>query len=309
MKKLVMSVVAACAVSAAAPAFAADMPVKAVKAPPVVAAPSPWDIAFGSAIMSDYVWRGITQSAHHPSVAAYFEPRFNITPNLQLYAGIAGESIKFPNKAAAEIDLYAGIRPTFGPVSFDFGVWYYWYPGGDSYYQSENFGLLPAIHNASFVELFGKVAWTATDWLTIGGYVQYTPSYLHTGSKGTYYAGTVKLTAPSTFLPSGIGAYASGELGRQQLGTADAYVASVPSLGLVPVGSVNLPSYTTWNAGIGFTWSAFTLDLRYSDTNLSKTDCALLTGDPATTLAGESKWCGATFIAKLSADLTLGSLK
>src|SRR5665647_943056 len=83
MNKVVLSVVAALAVSAA-PAFAADMPVKAVKAP--MAAPSPWDIAFGSAIMNDYVWRGITQSAHKPSVAAYFEPRYNLNPNLQLYA-------------------------------------------------------------------------------------------------------------------------------------------------------------------------------------------------------------------------------
>ncbi len=56
-----------------------------------------------------------------PSVAAYFEPRYNINPNLQLYAGISGESISFPNRAAAEIDLYGGIRPTFGPLALDFG--------------------------------------------------------------------------------------------------------------------------------------------------------------------------------------------
>src|ERR1700709_948212 len=55
-------------------AFAADMKLKAVKAPPPVAF-DPWDLAFGSAIMNDYVFRGITQSNHKPSVAAYFEPR------------------------------------------------------------------------------------------------------------------------------------------------------------------------------------------------------------------------------------------
>lgn len=55
-------------------AFAADLPVKAVKAPPP-AAFDPWDVAFGSAIMNDYVFRGVTQSNHKPSVAAYFEPR------------------------------------------------------------------------------------------------------------------------------------------------------------------------------------------------------------------------------------------
>ncbi|MCK9918761.1 TorF family putative porin [Microbacteriaceae bacterium K1510] len=310
MKKIVLSVLAACAVSAAAPAFAADMPVKAVKAPAVVA-PSPWDIAFGGAVMSDYMWRGITQSGHKPSVAAYFEPRYNITPNLQLYAGISGESIKFANNAAAEIDFYGGIRPTFGPLAFDVGVWYYYYPGGNSTY-SLNGVISPVIANASFYEVYGKVAWTATDWLTLGAYVQYTPSYLNTGAKGTYYAGTVKLTAPSTWLPNDIGAYVSGEVGRQAL-------TSTKIDNWVYFASLDLPDYTTWNVGLGFTWKVFTLDLRYSGTDLSKENCFILTGDPGAGFGGStsalnpagntSKWCGDTFIAKLSADLTLGSLK
>ena len=64
MKKFVLSVVAAVAVTAvAAPVFASDMAVKAKPMAPV-AEPSPWDIGFGSALMTDYVWRGVTQSAH-----------------------------------------------------------------------------------------------------------------------------------------------------------------------------------------------------------------------------------------------------
>src|SRR5205809_4778716 len=113
-------------------ALAADLPVKAAKAPPP-AAFDPWDIAFGSAIMNDYIFRGVTQSNHQPSVSAYFEPRYNVTKDLQLYVGIAGESISFPNRAAAEIDLYAGFRPTFDKLALDFGVWYYWYPGGQCF--------------------------------------------------------------------------------------------------------------------------------------------------------------------------------
>ena len=37
--------------------------------------------------MSDYVFRGVTQSNHKPSVTAYFEPRYNVTKDLQLYVG------------------------------------------------------------------------------------------------------------------------------------------------------------------------------------------------------------------------------
>ena len=66
------------------------------------------------------------------------------------------------------------------------------------------------------------------------------------------------------------------------------------------------------------TWKVFTLDLRYSDTDLNKGDCNAFTSDPTATGTNHvtninfgpgSSWCGATFIAKLSADLTLGSLK
>ena len=130
MKKLALLATALTMVSGSA--LAADMAVKAVKAPPP-AAFEPWDIAFGSALMNDYIFRGITQSNHKPSVAAYFEPRYNVTKDVQLYIGAAGESISFANRAAAEIDIYGGIRPTVGMFAFDFGVWGYLYPGGTCY--------------------------------------------------------------------------------------------------------------------------------------------------------------------------------
>ena len=113
-------------------AFAADMPVMALKAPPPPAF-DPWDVAFGAGIMSDYIFRGVTQSNHNPSVTAYFEPRYNVNKDLQLYVGTSAESISFPNRAAAEVDIYGGIRPTFGMFAFDFGIWGYLYPGGSCF--------------------------------------------------------------------------------------------------------------------------------------------------------------------------------
>ena len=49
-------------------------------------------------------------------------------PNIELYAGIWGWSTKLPTNPTGEFDLYGGIRPTIGPVAFDFGFMYYWYP-------------------------------------------------------------------------------------------------------------------------------------------------------------------------------------
>jgi hypothetical protein len=321
MKKIVLSVTAALALTAA-PVFAADMPVKAPLAP--VAAPSPWDLAFGSALMSDYVWRGVTQSNHAPSVAAYFEPRYNVTKDVQLYIGTSGESISFSNRAAAEIDFYGGIRPTFGPVAFDFGAWYYWYPRGTCFNAITSTdadcianadpitGGLPingnvAKANASFYEVYAKATYTIGDW-AIGVNEYYSPNFLNTGAWGDYASGTLKFTAPEKMALGPLGWYVSGEFGRQFLGTTDAFY-----------GSIDLADYNTWNIGLGFTWKVFTLDLRYSDTDLSKADCNAFTGDYTARFSSDfsvinpggfgSNWCGASFVAKLSADLTLGSLK
>ena len=280
MKKFAVAAVAALALSAT-PVSAADL---ITKAKPMAAPPAPpaWDLAFGGAIASDYVWRGITQSAHEASVASYFEPRYNVSSALQLYAGVGGASIKFPNGAAAEIDFYGGIRPTVGKLALDFGIWYYYYPGGESTYTTLYLGTFTAFSDASFYEGYARASYPITDNVTVGANLYYTPSYLNTGADGTYYSGTIKVTAPANMLPNGMGAYASAEIGRQELGTtkADGYVYSSP---------VDLASYTTWNLGVGLTWKVFTLDLRYTDTDLSEVDCGVITGDPHMSALGEFK--------------------
>jgi hypothetical protein len=337
MKKLVLA--AAVLAMTAGSTLAADMAVKA-KAPPPPAPFEPWDLAFGSAIMNDYVFRGITQSNHKPSVAVYFEPRYNVTKDLQLYAGVAGESISFPNRAAAEIDFYAGIRPTFGMFAFDFGAWGYIYPGGQCFgsqyqlpqgncggdidFSQGNFGLPIngnfAKKSASFYEVYGKVLVTINDQFAVGVNEYYSPNFLNLGAWGNYASITGKWTAPSTtFGSSGVGMYISGEFGRQWLGTSDIFygINNDPFF----AGGIQEPSYNTWNIGIGFTYKVFTLDFRYSDTNLSKGNCNAFTSDFSTTnsspafitpingganatTAFGSNWCSATGIVKLSADLT-----
>jgi len=331
MKKVALLATALALVSGSA--SAADMAYKAVKAPPPPAF-DPWDIAFGSAITNDYVFRGITQSNHKPSVSVYFEPRYNVTKDFQLYVGLAGASISFPNRAAAEIDAYGGARLTVGQFAFDVGAWGYLYPGGTCHYgfgATTDFAGVPlsnecqvnALLNANvikkdlnFFEIYGKVNYTFNDNFSMGGNVYYTPSFLNTGAEGTYASIVGKAIAPSAwFGASGIGMYVSGEFGRQWLGTSDSFYG-VPAF---PNG-IDYADYNTWNIGIGFTYKVFTLDFRYSDTNLSKGDCNAFTSDHTATFDGSftpinpggvgSKWCGAAGIVKLSADLTaMTSLK
>lgn len=328
MKKLILA--ATVLAMTAGSALAADMPVKA-KAPPP--APfDPWDFAFGSAIMNDYVFRGITQSNHKPSVSVYFEPRYNVTKDFQIYVGLGGASISFPNRAAAEVDAYGGARLTLGSFAFDVGAWGYIYPGGTCHYGAPtdtagvplsaecqlNFLVNGNVikKDLSFFEVYGKVNYTFNDSFSMGGNVYYTPSFLNSGAPGTYASVVGKWTAPSTtFGASGIGMYVSGEFGRQWLGTSSSFYG-VPAF---PNG-IDYADYNTWNFGVGFTYKVFTLDFRYSDTNLSKGDCNAFTSDfsargnlavnagtfvtPINPTGVGSNWCGAVGIVKLSADLT-----
>jgi len=328
MKKLLLSVAGAAALLAT-PAAAADMGARIVtKAPVIAPAPSPWDIAFGGGIMSDYNFRGISQSAHGVAGTAYIEPRINVNDWLQLYAGIAGTSVKLPTDPSAEVDFYAGVRPTFGPIAFDLGFIYYWYPKETQFCGN---ALCPGsnsnppfpngnttLKNTDFWEIYGKAAYTFNDFVTVGANVYYSPSWLNTGADGTYLSGTAKFTAPGTLFPSGIGAYLSGEFGYYWLGTSD-YVQGV-YYNNANNGGVKFPDYAYWNVGVGLTYKAFTLDLRYHDTDLSKAKCNVLTADPKaritngvpvnnTTTFAASNWCGEAFIAKLSFDTTLAALK
>jgi uncharacterized protein (TIGR02001 family) len=326
MKKLACAVALALGCSTVS-GLAADLDKKKMptKAPPMVM--SPWDIAFGAAVMSDYNFRGITQSNHHPSVASYFEPRYNFTDTLQGYVGVSGESISFPNRAAAEVDFYGGIRPTFGKLALDFGVWEYWYPGGQCFNANvggdcEANGNLPngntVKSDLSFWEVYAKATYTLNDQFSFGGSFFYSPSVLNSGADGEYLAGTAKYILPSTvlpsMLPSGTGWFISADVGHWFLGTSDSFYGTAA----FPAG-IPYKSYTNWDVGVAFTWKQFTLDLRYFDTDLSKGDCNAFTSDhtaggftnvtPINPTGLGSKWCSAAFIAKFSVDLTKDNLK
>ncbi len=263
----------------AGPAMAADAPVR--KAPAAAAAPATpdWDIAVTAAVMSDYNFRGITQSNHGPSGTAAFEFQYNKIPAGQLYAGIQAWAINFPaNKfftdPSAEIDLFGGWRNTWGKFGLDLGGIYYWYP-------REQFN--GAISDTDYWEVYGKATYAVTDKFSVGSAVWYTPDLLNTGANATYANLTAKYVLPD-LNPRGLGWFVSGELGHWWVGTTNA-----------TNGSVDMPGYNYWNLGLGFTYKALTLDLRYNDTGLSKTGCAnMVLSVPA------NNYCDARFIATLS---------
>ena len=329
MKKVAYSLVLAAGLASSS-VMAADM---AVKAPPAAAPPpSPWDVVVTAALMTDYNFRGITQSDHKASTQAGFELRYNWNANWQSYAGLSGESISFANNPAAEIDFYGGIRPTIDKLALDFGAWYYYYPGGQCFNTAAlctglgggpSIGLtLPSNGNvskqvASFWEVYGKGTYTVNDNFNFGGSIWYSPSVVNTGAWGVYYAGNVTLTAPTTWFSSGVGMYASADVGYWDLGTSDAFYGT-GIVGNPFQFGVKYTSYATWDLGIGLTYKVLTLDLRYYDTNLNKAQCNVFTSAQNATFSPSNvtaqnptglgtNWCSAAFIAKLSASVDFAS--
>lgn len=279
-------------------ALAADVAVKKEEPPK---APVPFDIAFGVRGTTNYIFRGISQTANWgPSPQAYGEAQF--MDNF-FYAGVAYYRTDLPTTTPAEIDLTAGIRPKLGPLSFDLGVIGYYYPSERRFVDLVS-PLAPVIwtpKNTDFTELKATVSINPIEPLTLGAGFYYAWDWLGTGSKGSYYNATAKYALPE--LPNSVTWAISGELGY--------YGFDRVSPGL---GGFKLIDYATWNAGIAWTYKNITLDLRYYDTNLTKRECFINTSDPAGILVftgtgvSRSNWCDATFVATLSADFTLSGL-
>ncbi len=318
-------------VFASSTAAVADDAGSSTKDKPAAAAAPDFDVAFGGYGASDYIFRGISQSARWPSVSGYTELRYNAIKDVQLYIATSTESIDYPNRAAAEVDFYGGVRPTFGKLALDFGAWYYWYPGERLYDGSGPVGPNPNCTNGfkfgpglglpcnptgcnvyesdlSFWEAFAKGTYTVNDTLTLSANVYYSPSWLNEGADGVWAAGTVKVNVPSDWvakvLPKDIGAFVSGEVGHYWFGQTNAFY-----------GNIDLPEYTEWDAGISFTYKVFTLDFRYYDTDLSRANCNVLTSDHTATFSPGnitninpsglgSNWCGSAFVVKAAFDLT-----
>ncbi len=313
MRKFAVPAVLAAAVLTSAPALAADLKAVYKAAPPPPVSYNPWDVAIGGAVATDYNFRGISQTDRGAAGFAYIEGRYNPNAQFQWYAGIAGATVKLVTDPSAEIDFYGGLRSTFGAFQLDLGLMYYYYPkeqqqfggigagpGGTNLVTSNaNLGLPPyTVSNTDFLEFYAKATYTFNDNFAIGGGVYYTDDWLGLNASGTYAAVNAKFTG--TALPNGAGWYVSGEIGKYWFGTGDFFGAPL-----------TLPDYATWNAGIGFTYKAVTLDLRYYDTDASPTECFTLTGDVrgVNSGSGTSNWCSEAYIAKLSFDTTLGALK
>lgn len=210
------------ALVAAAPAVAADLG-------------QGFSVTGGATLVSDYRFRGISQTDLHPAV----QGTFSLNHKSGFYATWWGSSIDdyIANGAQAENDLIVGYQKSINKTTtINGGVLYYWYPGN---------------HGATtdFAEPFFSVA-EAFGPLTAKATVNYAPKQkalsVGNGSEDNLYlAGDLAYAIPKS--PLSLTAHLGHTWGPSYL-----------SIG---------KEYTDWNIGAAFTKGPLSVGVQYVDTN------------------------------------------
>ena len=137
----------------------------------------PGEISANVALTTNYVFRGITQTDDGPAIQGGFDYGQNI-----FYAGVWGSSIDFGDDTTMELDLYAGLSPTYNTVTFDVGFIYYAYPDSPEL----------ATGTQNFLEVYVGAS-APVGPIEIGGTVAYSPEFYGEIGGAFYYQATAAL--------------------------------------------------------------------------------------------------------------------
>ena len=116
---------------AIAAALAIPAAVSAQTAPPAAAPASPHTVTGNAGLVSDYRFRGISQTFGLPAL----QGGFDYSHSSGFYAGNwnsnVSETAGFAN-GNLEMDFYAGFKKSTGALAWDLGYIYYYYPGSNA---------------------------------------------------------------------------------------------------------------------------------------------------------------------------------
>ena len=210
--------------------------------------PSDVTITGTAAVVSQYRFRGLSQSNNQPVI----QGSMTISHSSGLYVSVWGSSassnsfIDSPiDIGGTEIDVYGGYAKELGGVKVDVGVYGYIYPGSGN----TNGG-----PSSNYYEVYGSLA------KTMG------PA---TAKVGVYYAPAQKVFNLSVYSPTRNNTYVYGELSSGIPGTP---LALHGHLGHTGGGFDYVKQYIDYSVGVSYTWKALTLDASLVGTNISRSD-------------------------------------
>lgn len=196
-------------------------------------------------LVSDYLYRGISQSGAKPAI----QGGFDYAHSSGLYAGVWGSSISWLSDAGVattaglELDTYAGYKGAMSDVSYDVGFLRYNYPG--TYVA----GAVKADTN----EIYGALTYsivTAKYSYALGD------TFGVPDAKGTSY-----LDLSASYALADTGVTLGAHYGKQSFsGSSAKYMAAIVA---------GTPTYTDYKLSVSKDLSGYVLGLAYSNTNAS----------------------------------------
>ena len=146
------------------------------------------EITGNAAVVSDYNWRGISQTSQDPAL----QGGIDYAHESGFYAGAWGSNVDFGDccDENVEVDLYTGFRGG-DAVTWDVGFIYYWYPGAE---------------DIDFPEIYVGLGY---EWLS--GKVSYSNDFGNSGESAFYYEANASYDLPANFGITGHLGYSDGD--------------------------------------------------------------------------------------------------
>ncbi len=206
----------------------------------------PGEISGEIALVSDYIFRGITNTDHNPAIQGGLSYSVDVgLPWAKPYVGFWGSNVDFDDggEAHVEIDAMFGLTGTIGAVEWDLGGLYYAYPGANSNLDYD------------YWEVPLQVTYTLNDHLSFQGQYAYSPDFFGGSGEAHYLMGGARWQQPigSTTLT------AEATTGHQWIERNAVY---------------GTDDYQDWRIALSLTvMEKITLGIAYTDTDLDRSEC------------------------------------
>lgn len=155
-------------------------------------------VAWNVGVVSDYVFRGFSQTDEEPALQGGVDATIG-----SFYAGAWASNVEFGDDTDAEVDLYGGFRTEAGGFAVDIGAVAYLYVNA------------PDSADYDYVELKAGVS-RAIGPVTAGAVVYFSPDFFGVDEEATYVEGNVAFTPAARWT-------VSAAVGHQALDVNDDY--------------------------------------------------------------------------------------
>jgi uncharacterized protein (TIGR02001 family) len=201
----------------------------------------PGEISGNVAFVTDYRFRGITQSDEDPALQGGLDYSVGLTDSIGMYLGVWASSVNFNDgdQATVEIDYYGGFTYELSGFSFDLGAIYYSYPAASSSLDYD------------YIEFAISVGYSPIESVSLSVGYNYSPDYF-AGSGDFHYPNAEVEFTPDLGIPVPITLAAT--VGYSLIDDEAAFGAR---------------DYVDWTAGISTEIKGVTLGVYYVDNDLS----------------------------------------